>query len=317
MDKSNTLSNATLLTATMLAAVGLACTAQPEPEPGDGVDPYALMQEVEAAAPVEVASLSVDELVDPGETCSLEARPAAIVSVLQRSGDEIRPLADDATVLYRSWSAERGWGEVREALCSNSACTLASIAHGRDGQYLIGAFGCGDHALTGVEVGRTADACHVDTAYVPIVLDDIEPACQTESYVDLDDDATSFPAHPTDTILAHEECPLEPARPSVVALTGVQEGDILWPWTPGRIVSRHQSERDADPMSCVDPECTMYLDGWAQTGRFEITAEVCGQQLHETVEVEPTLDGCNVQTEWVSLAVDAEDCVTDGFEPTQ
>jgi len=316
----------------IFASAALACSTLaclPADEGGD-IDPYALMAEVDAAEQAEPNPIVPDEVDDPTPNCSLEARPAAMVRVLASHGATIEQLPDDATVLYRRHTSTDGWGEVREAYCSNPTCSIASLGHGQPGNYLIGAFACGDYALTGVAVQQTPDGCHVETEYVPMVLGDAEPGCFGPDAFESAGESTpgpdpelavgaepiadpQTPAEPTELILDDADCPVEFANPSIVASAGVIQGDILWPQTPGRILSRHQSDSSADPMNCLDPECTLFHDEWGLTGEFEVTAEICGRTVQQTVEVEPTLDGCNVETEWVGLMVDAEDCAVDGF----
>ena len=196
------------------ASVGLACVPADEPVP--------ITQAERDSGP---------------PACTLEAYPATIVHVMQGMGDHVEPLAGEATVLYRSWSEEEGWSEVEEAWCINEACTVASLGFGEPGSYAIGAFGCGDYALTAIEVGETADGCHVDTVTTPIVLDEIDPWCMGPDELSADEPATSPPADP---LLA---CPMDSEEPTIIASTGVLEQDILWPWTPTEmgepVVSNH------------------------------------------------------------------------------
>jgi hypothetical protein len=217
------------------------------------------------------------------------------------------PLPEEATVLVRRWSAEHGWGLTEEAVCANESCTLASFGFGEPGTYLVGAFACGDAQITGVEVGETADGCHVDTAYVPLVLDAPNTDCLQATGID-DPEQAQLTSAPSSWILAHEECPLEPDNPAVVVTTGVLDGDLLWPMRPERVTSEWVGVGQEVPMQCIDASCTTFVTGWGATGTFELSADLCGEQVTKTVEVSPTQDGCNVETQWVGLNVEAGRC---------
>jgi hypothetical protein len=167
----------------------MACTVDEDiPE----TEAYDIMREVDE--PELVDDVDASE-VDSNATGPLEAElplpPAAVISVYQRVGDRIEPLGGKALVLYRRWTLAEGWDEIHEAQCANPNCTVATIARGLPGYYLIGAFGCGDYALSGIEVRLKPDGSQVDTVRTPLVLDDVSPRCLTE------DDVQPPRSHPT------------------------------------------------------------------------------------------------------------------------
>lgn len=289
------------LALTLATASALALACGPEEELATE-DMRSMMFDVEAAEPASSVKpmsddpVGADELDDPIEGCTLEARPAALITVLDDRGELLSGDELDG-VWWRNWQSEdEGWSEPLEALCIDEECTHYAIGHATPGSYLVGAFGCEDYTLERFEVELTEDGCHVDTLDVRLTLDATSPACIVE-----DDELAPNTASCEDDTRTN---------PAVIALTGVQQGDMILPWQPKLITARHESESAPSQMNCLDEECTQWADGWNQAGEFELEAQLCGQEVTRTVDVDAAEDGCGVETEWVGMYVDAPQCTT-------
>ena len=290
-----------------IACLGLACV-----EPGEPIDELEARERMADLDPSELEAIDQTSLpsdVDADtNVCTLEARPAVLVSVMQSFGDYYGPVNGEATVLYRHWDGSE-WGEILEAQCIDEDCTRAALGFGVPGIYVLGAFACGDGQLGVVEVGETEDGCHVETVHASFVLDDVDPACRA----DIDSWASSSAGlglTPSPGGVDTVQAPCEPRAksPSVIAMTGVIEGDIAWPRTPDQIVAKHESEEQATSMTCIDDDCSTFVHGWDQAGEFEVSAEICGTWVSQTVEVQATADGCHVDTVWVPMFADGTLC---------
>ncbi len=281
------------------AAVGLGCAPEPEAEAELRAD--LLIDAIDEAPALAVAALQAPlPDLDPG-VCTLEARPAALIGVVDQGGGELTGVDDGVTVMFVHKQADGSWSEPEEGLCIDADCSRWAIGYAQPGEYIIGAFACaGAYELGRFEVGRTADGCHVDTVTTRLQLE-LAPACMS-----VDDELDGEPLTCGTSL---------PAKPSVIAMTGVIVGDMVIPQPPSELTLEQPGADTPKPMSCVDPSCTLYASAsYGLPGEFELDAQLCGEQISRELTVEPTPDGCNVQTEWVGVFSDAERCVVFDYD---
>ena len=285
---------ATAALTVFVAAAGLACVAEPDESEQRAAT---LMDAIDYAEPTDVEVLGASELEYDGEVCSLEARPAALIGVIDQHGRSLSGLADDVALLYTHREPSGEWSDPAEGLCIDADCQRWAIGYAQPGEYVVGAFACGDYELGRFRVGMTEDGCHVDTVSARLQLD-LAPACLSEDVVD---------AEPCDSS--------EPVNPSVVAMTGVIRGDLVIPQPPSELSLQHRSEDEPDSMDCLDEDCTTHVsDDYGVSGEFRLRAELCGDLITRSVNVEPDVDGCGVETEWVSVYTDAQQCAVFDYD---
>jgi hypothetical protein len=299
---------AAALTLAAATAVGLACT--PEAPDDDQTRAGLLMEAIDDADPAEAVAIAPSASALLGDynanVCTLEARPAALLSVVDQYGEPLAGLDDEVTLLYTHRGSSGEWSEPREGLCVAAGCERWAIGHGIPGEYVVGAFACADHAVSRLRVGMTEDRCHVDTVSARLQLE-LAPSCRVAEAIDEPGHDPELP--PLDDPAPTRCDPMQPESPSVVAMTGVIQGDLVIPHPPKELALRYGGADQAVSMDCLDEGCTTFASqDYSVAGDFRVRAELCGEVITESVSVEAAEDGCGVQTEWVGLYTSAPQC---------
>ncbi len=250
--------------------------------------------------------------------CTLEARAAALVDVLDQHGHRLDGISQDIELLWRVWSPEDGWSDVQPGFCVGDPCDRWAIGFEQPGRYVVAASGCGDEIARRFDVGMTEDGCHVDTQHVRVQFEEATleatGACTIEPTLPVE---PAEPVEPVEGGMSELATPCiggERSEPAVIALTGVQNFDVMLPWTPDKIHLLPEGG-ELRPMDCLDNECTQWIGGSGQSGAFRVQAAICGRWVSTDVEVERSEDGCGVQTQWVILIAEDAGCVTDDWMP--
>lgn len=114
-------------------------------------------------------------------------------------------------------------------------------------------------------------------------------------------------------------------RPSIVVAFHGVEGTARIPQAATSVTYRFRGvDDDGDAIEdslttapvredgyCLDRDCTRWVVGTDQVGTFDIEAVVCGQTVHEQVEVPLAPDGCHPQMQHLSIAVTCPDVPPD------
>ncbi len=127
------------------------------------VDTQYLLMEVDSSA----CPLPFDaQLPDYGPTCDRMARPSAFLFVAQDFGDVWAPIEPDAVWYENGDTREKAW-------CLEGDCSLGVHVAGweLDGRFKAHADVCGKTFTTTYTVPKTDDGCHVETQYIPLMVD--------------------------------------------------------------------------------------------------------------------------------------------------
>lgn len=244
--------------------LAVACSPDYEPDSPEPIDPVVRGAEADVLAGA------------PGE-CTLEARPSAIVQLVDERGAVI---ADPSAAVSYTFGDDT---TLTPATCLGPDCQRRVTGHERTGHLRITAEACGGTGVTDVDVAMTPDGCHVETRYPRL----------TVSGADCELPLTAPP----------EACDTE-ARPSVVALTALDAGDV-WIPVPANSVTMAHADRLLDAV-CLDAGCTQWAAAWETPGMFHVQAEACGQTIAAETAVPMTADDCHVQTQYVPMLFDVD-----------
>ncbi|NVB42345.1 hypothetical protein G6O69_31270 [Pseudenhygromyxa sp. WMMC2535] len=351
MTKTTRTFTLTLTCAFALGAIAGGCVAEADASEGmANLDDATLVR----AQPLDaLPDQLLDEAIVDG-SCTLEARPAAIVSVSHQVGDEVSP--QPAKVLWRHLG-EDGWGEVHEAFCIDEACTRFSLGHGQSGMFAVGAFSCDAEQLQLIEVGMTDDDCHVDTVEMSMNLGELAPACMGQGAVERGDSLGEFTAavgpryvgvgqlgerertpsapewitderepgvgepwvtderaRPEGELEIVPPCVGEAQSPAVIASTSIITEGGVAMATSPDAIAISYEGGPEAPMACLDEDCTAFVDGWGDAGIYTVSVEICSEVVTRRVKVVSTDECGEVQTEWVGLFVHEQDCEDDPDE---
>jgi hypothetical protein len=243
-----------------------------------------------------VGGLVTAGLVTSCETeCTLEARPSAIVQLIDSNTGSSAPVFVSASAVWFEYTDETGKHETARAACVDDECSEWLLGYERPGTYMVHAQVCGHEYTREITVGTTEDGCHVDTQWVRMEVD--SSLCGPE-------------LAPADTVTApHNPCTLD-ARFSVIVDVLAEVDGRDQPVATQRRSFRWSGDGEQRwwPGLCLDEECSQFAAGIEQAGRFEVSAQVCDELVSTTVTVGKTEDGCHVDTEFVTLHAKLDGC---------
>jgi hypothetical protein len=257
------------------------------------------------------------------KTCTLEARPSVLVSVVGQDGSRLVPLP-----------ADRVWYEIHEpptpehpehptkgehpthpehpehpnsgelpGICLNEACSLFAAGLEKTGDFKIGAEVCGEVVTTRATVVKTSNGCHVETQHVQLMGD--ASKCKEPLVY------TPTPLNPK------PECDRQDLRASAVVFPVTDGGDVWMPYPTENMIFVHDGQRHQG--YCAQPaangKCTWWVMGGGHIGRFQAFTETCGVESAVSFSVEATADGCYPETEFVPVFVDTHGCIRSAWPP--
>jgi hypothetical protein len=231
----------------------------------------------------------------PPTTCSLEARPSVLVSVARRVPGGLIPFAP--TAVHAQWRAVDATApQTVSGRCLDEGCTRWALGHEQAGTFDVRVEACGETFGQEVEVGKTADGCHVETQQITVL---VENAACAEAPVTV---AAAPVATPCDLV----------AAPSAIVTVAQDGGDVLIPVPAAEVW--FSTDRRRQPAYCIDPTadgggCSTWVAGWELDGPMTVGTEWCEREVEKSFRVEKTEDGCHVQTRFVSLLVDGTGCL--------
>lgn len=242
-----------------------ACGPDYQPDSPEPTDP--VLRDAEA-----------DVLANAPAECTLEARPSAVVQLVDERGSVI---ADPRAAVHYAFGDDT---TLRPAQCMGPDCERWVAGYETAGQMRITAEACGGTGVTDIEVTMTPDGCHVETRYPRL----------TVTGADCELPLTAPP----------EACDTE-ARPSVVALTALDAGDVWLP-VPANSVTMAHGDRLLEA-TCLDAGCSQWAAAWETPGVFHVEAQACGQTIAASTAVQMTPDECHVQTQYVPMLFDIDE----------
>lgn len=222
------------------------------------------------------------------DACTTEARPSMVIELVDPDKGTAYSVTADRVYATLDKSTTAINGE-----CMNEECSIWSIGREQEGEFTVHADVCGVTSDMSVTVGKTADGCHVDTAYELMEVD--SSACPKPFTNPVEDFGP--------------ECDLM-ARPSALIMVGQDYGDY---WLPAKVESVwYEYEKRRHQAFCMHENCEIgtWVTGWEQPGRYTAHTELCGKEFSTSFSVPMTEDGCHVDTQYVPLVVDKTGCLT-------
>jgi hypothetical protein len=225
----------------------------------------------------------------PEQACTKESRPSVLVDVFHDSDGSLIPIGTDRA-FYTVGDQDRE----APATCLNPECSSFAAGRELEGTINVNAEVCGSVVSASVDVGMTADGCHVDTQNVILVAN----TSKCEDTPDI-----TAPPRP--------ECTLE-ARPSAHVFPVTDGGDVLIPF--GTESVWYQWDGARHEAFCAEEteggKCTWWITGYEQAGRFKLFTEGCDEQQSVAFTVPMTEDDCHVVTQFVPVFMDTTGCIT-------
>ena len=275
------------------------------------------------------------DITNKGEkACTLEIRPSIELHLWKKHSDYFSP-ATPESVKY----VYKGGGTPSEvnppASCVDDRCTTWNIGAEQAGAFDIEVTSCGKTQI--VHAGVKADACHVMTERLDVVLEgfecltnevqpgDAQPPKLDETNAEPDaddkiDETVPKPQGPAGRL--ENGCnPGDPAGTAFVAYTVKQHGDMLVPVEVDKLSYSVDGKRPPYPAKCdgYDP-CNKWMGEGKGPGLYELTAPVCDEETHLSFRVPAGDKGCAVATQYIMWDVDKTNCLSgvkpSGNEPT-
>lgn len=258
---------------------------------------------------------SSDELTIRQKTCTLEARPSVLVSIVGQVDSHLVPLPADR-VFYRVHEPAApehpttnespppevpNTGEM-PGICLNEKCSMFAAGFERTGDFEVGAEVCGQVVTANATVGKTSNGCHVQTQQIQLMAD----ASKCEGLqVPV---ATSPNPQP--------RCDRE-AHASAFVFPVTDGGDVWIPYPTENLYFMHDGTRYEGycAQTAANGKCTWWVVGWGRTGRFQVFTETCDVESGVLFSVEPSEDGCHPDTEFVPVFVDTRGCIRSVWPP--
>jgi hypothetical protein len=236
------------------------------------------------------------------KTCTLEARPSVLVSVVGQVDSHLVPLPADR-VFYKVHDPEHPNSAEQPGICLNEACSLFAAGFETTGGFEIGAEVCGDVITTRVSVGKISNGCHVDTQHVQLM-----------------GDASKCDEPPTDAptpVNLKPQCDRQDLRASAVVFPVTDGGDVWIPYPTENMVFVHEGQRHQGycAQRADNGKCTWWTIAGGLTGRFQAFTETCGIKSAVSFSVELTEDGCYPETEFVPVFMDTHGCIRPAWPP--
>ena len=229
-----------------------------------------------------------------GKTCTLEARPSVLVTVVNRVEDMMIPVHPDR--VFYNWDGDTS-GRTSSGICLNETCSQFAAGWEQAGVFTVGAEVCGKTSRTQVTVGKTHDDCHVETEFV---------------LLEADVSGCNKPTDPAYEVPADLNC-MPALWPSAIVLPVTDGGDVYLPHPTEDLFYTIDGGR-AMPGHCAEKadngKCRMWVTGWGQTGKFHAFTETCERRTEFAYAVHLAEDGCRPKTEFVPAFVDTTGCLT-------
>jgi hypothetical protein len=105
------------------------------------------------------------------KTCTLEARPSVLVSVMGQVDSHLVPLPADRVFYEVHRPGEPSTGQM-PGVCLNETCSMFAAGFEQTGSFEVGAEVCGEVITAKVRVDKTSNGCHVNTQQIQ------EPTCR-------------------------------------------------------------------------------------------------------------------------------------------
>lgn len=269
-----------------------------------------------APEPPEPPQAPSPELTIGQKTCTLEARPSVLVSVVGQLDSRLVPLPADRvfyeihepptpqqpTDVQAPLDPEQPNSDELPGVCLNEDCSQFAAGFEKTGTFELGAEVCGEVVTTRVTVGKTSNGCHVETQHVQLMAD--ASKCKEP------------PVYKATPVTPKPECDQRDQLPTAFVFPVTDGGDVWLPYPTEALHYVHdgQTARAYCAQPAANDKCTWWVIDGGHTGRFEVFTETCGVESAVIFSAEPNADGCP-ETEFVPVFVDTHGCMRPAWPP--
>jgi hypothetical protein len=230
------------------------------------------------------------------ETCETDPQPSAIVRFWTQHGSAIVPVQGESV----QFQVHPEGGDPQADLatppalqngrCLDPACSQWAVGSDEAGRVQIWAQACDRDYTAEVSVELDAMACHAQTEYVDIEVDDARCPVGPERIPPWDCDKM--------------------AHPSVHVVVAKRYDDYWAPVDVDRVWFEYAGRTFEARCLRGDDGCTAWIAGYELEGPITVSTEYCETVVSQKVEVEKIPDSCHVQTEYMMLEVSTRGCLT-------
>jgi hypothetical protein len=233
------------------------------------------------------------------KTCTLEARPSVLVSVMGQVDSHLVPLPADRVFYEVHRPGEPSTGQM-PGVCLNETCSMFAAGFEQTGSFEVGAEVCGEVITAKVRVDKTSNGCHVNTQQIQLM-----------------GDASKCKSPPVVTTIPPAECDGREKGPSAFVFPVTDGGDVWMPYPTENLYYVHEGTRHS--AYCAETadngKCRWWVVGWGDTGRFQAFTETCDVETAVSFSVEMSEDGCKPDTQFIPVFVDTHGCIRPAWPP--